>query len=56
VDISSLTDFILQMDERQQRLFACDCVDRILYLIEKKNPKELRPRRTVEAARQYAEG
>jgi hypothetical protein len=56
MDINALHDLLLQMDDRQQRLFGCDCVERVIHLIEAKNPHEKRSRRALEAASKYAMG
>jgi hypothetical protein len=44
------------LDDRQRRLFAADCAERVLPLWEAKYPDDKRPRQTIEVARRYAEG
>ena len=39
-----------------QRLFACDCAERVLALFEKAYPIDLRPRQAIETARSFARG
>jgi hypothetical protein len=41
---------------RTQRLFACDCAERVLHLFEAKRPDDKRPREAIRIARLYAEG
>ena len=43
-------------DERTARLFAADCAEHVLHLFEEVNPNDDRPRKAIEAARQYANG
>jgi hypothetical protein len=43
-------------DERTQRLFACDCAERVLPLYEKQYPGDVRPRKATETARRFANG
>lgn len=43
-------------NDRVARLFAADCAERVLHLYESWSPNDRRPRRAVEATRQYAEG
>ena len=43
-------------NERTQRLFACDCADRVLPIFERKYPDDARPRLSIETARRYAAG
>ncbi|MGF1506401.1 MAG: putative immunity protein [Anaerolineae bacterium] len=47
---------VSQMNAMQQRLFACDCAERVLPLYEAQNPADAEPRRAVEIARRYAQG
>jgi uncharacterized protein (TIGR02996 family) len=46
----------LQLDGRQRRLLACDCVERVLPLFEISYPADARPRQLVEALRQAESG
>ena len=41
---------------RTQRLFACDCAERVLHLFEHERHGDTRPRRVIEVARLFAEG
>ena len=43
-------------DERTARLFAADCAGRVLSIFEKMYPKDKRPRKAIQAARNYANG
>lgn len=43
-------------NEKSQRLWACDCAERVLYLYEQRHPGDDRPRRAIEVARRYARG
>ena len=42
--------------ERIARLFAADCAEAVLHLFEKKYPKDDRPRKSIQAARDFANG
>lgn len=42
--------------DREIRLFACDCADRVLPMCEAKYPDDTRPRNAIEVARRYANG
>jgi hypothetical protein len=42
------------IDEPQAVLIACERAERVLAIYEKKNPKDLRPRQAIEAAREWA--
>ena len=42
--------------ERELRLFACDCAERVLHIYEKKVPNDKRARTTIEVARKFADG
>ncbi len=42
--------------DKEVRLYAADCAERILYSYEAKYPDDKRPRLAIEAARQYARG
>jgi len=42
--------------EREIRLFACDCAERVLPLFEKEYPTDKRPRQAIETARKFANG
>ena len=46
----------LDWSDRTARLFAADCAERVLYLFEEKDPRDLRPREAIVAARRFAEG
>jgi hypothetical protein len=52
----SLEELIHKMDDRQRRLFACDCAERVLHLFEAKRPQDKRPREAIAVARRYALG
>jgi hypothetical protein len=43
-------------DDRTARLFAADCAERVLPIFEKERPGDDRPRRAIQAARDYANG
>src|SRR5262245_25118840 len=51
-----LIELILQMDERQQRLFTCACAERMIPLWERKRQDGKRLRATLQVARDYANG
>jgi hypothetical protein len=51
-----VVDAIASLDEKQQRLFACDCAEHVLHLFEQEYPEDKRPRNAIEVSRQYAEG
>jgi len=38
------------------RLFACNCAERVLYLYEGEYPRDDRPRRAIQVAREYTSG
>lgn len=42
--------------DKEIRLFAADCADMVLYVYEKDYPKDDRPRKAIQAARDYANG
>ena len=42
------------IDKHQAALIACECAERVLFLYEKKHPKDLRPRQAIESARNWA--
>jgi immunity protein 5 of polymorphic toxin system len=42
--------------ERDLRLFAVDCAERVLHLFEHKCPNDDRPRKAIQAARDFANG
>ena len=42
--------------DRELRLFAADCAERVLYLFEKERPNDDRPRKAIQAARDFANG
>lgn len=39
-----------------ERLWACDCAERVLHLFEKMYPEDKRPRDAIEASRKFAHG
>ena len=43
-------------NDRTARLFACDCAESVLPIIERTDPKETRPREAIEVARLFANG
>jgi hypothetical protein len=43
-------------NDRNLRLFACDCAERVLPLFEKDHPNDNRPRAAIETARRFANG
>ncbi len=53
---NQLSELIQKMDERSQRLFACDCAERVLYLFETARSDDKRPRNAIETARRYVNG
>ena len=44
------------LDERQQRLFACDCAERVLPCFEQAYPNDNRPRAAIVVSRRFANG
>ena len=42
--------------DRKLRLFAADCAERVLYIYEKDYPKDDRPRKAIQASRDFANG
>ncbi len=46
----------LNWNERVMRLFACDCAEQVLSIIERDAPDERRPRQAIEVARRFANG
>ncbi len=42
--------------DKEIRLFAADCAESVLHIYEKKYPNDDRPRKAVQAARDYANG
>ncbi len=42
--------------ERELRLFAADCAERVLYLFEKEYPEDDGPRKEIQAMRDFANG
>ena len=46
----------LNWDESTCRMFACDCAEHVLPLFEKYYPGDMRPRRAIDAARDYIHG
>ena len=45
---------VTESADREIRLFACDCAERVLPLYEKQYPNDKRPRRAIEMARKFA--
>ena len=45
-----------RLSPQQQRLFACDCAEHVLFYFEQFQPLDKRPRIAIETARQYALG
>jgi hypothetical protein len=43
-------------NDRTARLFAADCAERVLPIFEKERPGDDRPRKAIQAARDYANG
>ncbi len=43
-------------NECTQRLFAADCAEQVLHIFEAERPGDDRPRKAIEAARQFARG
>jgi len=43
-------------DDRTKRLFAADCAFHVLHFYEERHPKDDRPRKAIEAVRQFANG
>ena len=43
-------------NKKNQRLFACDCAERVLHLFESMFPDDSRARNAIEVARLYADG
>ena len=41
---------------RLERLFACDCAERVLPIFERSRPGDVRPREAIAVARRYAVG
>jgi uncharacterized protein (TIGR02996 family) len=44
------------LDRRRRRLLACDCLERVLPIFERRYPDDSRPRQLVETMRTYATG
>lgn len=47
---------IEKWNDRTARLFAADCAEHVLHLYENKHPGDDRPRKAIEAAREFANG
>lgn len=47
---------VIEPADREIRLFACDCAERVLPLYEKEHPKDNRPRETIRISRLFANG
>lgn len=46
----------LEGADREIRLFACDCAERVLHVYEAEYPNDTRSRNAIEVARKYANG
>jgi len=46
----------LDWNEANQRLFAADCAEHVLKIFEDKHPGDKRPRKAIQAAREFAKG
>lgn len=55
-DDRALDELIGQMNERQQRLFACDCAEHVLHHYESLFPGDNRPRQAIHTTRRYVAG
>lgn len=44
------------LDEKNSRIFAADCADHVLPIYEEARPNDNRPRKAIQAAREFAEG
>ena len=53
---SEINSLLKYLDEREQRLFACECAELVLPLFEKIYPKEKRLRNGLDVARAFANG
>ena len=47
---------IIEPADKEIRLFACDCAERVLPIFEKAYPKDKRPRQAIEVSRRFALG
>lgn len=47
---------VIEPADKEIRLFACDCAERVLPLFETKYPEDKRPRQAIETARKFARG
>ena len=47
---------ITEQADKEIRLFACDCAERVLPIFEKEYPDDKRPRTAIEVLRKYAVG
>ncbi|MDP2729632.1 MAG: Imm5 family immunity protein, partial [Dehalococcoidales bacterium] len=47
---------VIEPADREIRLFACDCAERVLPVFEQQYPDEKRPRQAIEIARKFANG
>ena len=47
---------VIEPADRELRLFACDCAERVLPIFEKQHPDDKRPRETIETSRRFALG
>jgi len=47
---------VIEPAEKEIRLFACDCAERVLPIYEKQYPDDQRPRQAIETARRFAIG
>jgi len=48
-----LTKELVNWNEGEARLFACDCAERVLPIYEAKHPNDIRPRYAIEVARLF---
>jgi hypothetical protein len=58
-DVFPEARLIIKLDtwnERSARLFAADCAEHVLHIFEKKFPMDDRPRKAIQAARNFANG
>jgi hypothetical protein len=47
---------VIEPADREMRLFACDCAERVLPIFEEEYPNDNRPRQAIETARRFALG
>ncbi len=51
-----IRQYMRTLPPRERRLFAADCAERVLPIFEEANPGDLRPRQSIEMARDWATG